>query len=202
MTGTPPDSRPLTVLSAGHKLRTLDRVALTRCLRLEPVEAHLIADSPSPQILIERLEKAGLVLLMLRLFSYALPPREAIWWAAMCTGHSAPSGRPRRLLRAAEAAEAWVRQPLEVAVAEAGEAARRAGRTDPEAWLAVAVTWASRDPLVLPVGRAVEMAVTLASMRDNPRLRNDRMRQFKASGLDVASGGGGRLTPEARGGDV
>lgn len=202
MTGAPPNGRPLTQPSAGHKLRTLNRAALTRCLRPEPAEAHLVADGPPSEILLERLEKAGLVPLTLRLLACALPPREAIWWAAMCTGHSAPSGRPRRLLRAAEAAEAWVRQPLGAAVAEAAEAARRAGRSDPEAWLAVAVTWASRDPLVLPVGRAVEMAVTLASVRDNPRRRNDRMRQFKASGLDVASGGGGRLAAEMGGGDA
>ncbi len=198
-----PSDRPrrAVLIEAGSKLRVLDRAALGRCLGAEPAISRLIVDAPTPSVLLDRFERADLLMPAIRLLAHALPPREAVWWAAMCTARTAPRTRPARLLRAAEAAENWVRRPFGEEAVAVLDAARRAGRSDPEAWMALGATWAappSDGSPEMPVGSAIETAIVLASVRDHPKRQRDRLVCFRQSGVDISTGGAGRLPPEAR----
>ncbi|MFT9165103.1 MULTISPECIES: DUF6931 family protein [Acetobacteraceae] len=142
-----------------------------------------------------------------RLLAYALPRREAVWWACMCARHSAPATLPDATEAARSLAENWVRQPDEDTGRQAMEAARRAGLQSPESWAAVATFWSGMSITasgVLPVppaphlaGTAVASAVALASIRGNASRRDARLTAFLRSAQDIATGGAGRLPMEA-----
>ncbi|MDT7949875.1 MAG: hypothetical protein RQ966_00060 [Acetobacteraceae bacterium] len=181
--------------------------ALLPRLGLPPAAAEQIAGIRSTQAALDHLAAAELLVEATRLVAHALPRREAVWWACMCARATAPAGLPAADRAALEAAETWVRvQSDEVrraAFAHAGEA----GFNSPEAWAAVGAFW-SGDSLA-PVGQApvappdhvaanaVAGAVALASVRDFPERRADRLRRFLASARDIGMGGPGRMAPEA-----
>jgi hypothetical protein len=140
----------------------------------------------------------------MRLLANALPDREATWWACMCATHAAGSAMESTERQALDAAESWVRRPTDEARQQARRVVRGAGYGLPGIWAAVAASWtpqpdAGADPSLSsknPVGRAVENAVLLASLRDDPDQPELRLTRFIDSGCDIASGGAGRLAPE------
>ncbi|MBO1326506.1 hypothetical protein K2X14_15180 [Acetobacter sp. TBRC 12305] len=141
-----------------------------------------------------------------RLLAYALPRREAVWWACMCARHSAPATLPEATLAARSLTENWVRQPDEDTGRQAMEAARKAGLQSPESWAALAAFWSGasitppRTPPVPPAahlaGTAVASAVALAAVRGNAEKRDTRLTFFLRSAQDIATGGAGRLPME------
>ena len=152
------------------------------------------------------LEQNGKLVEATRLMAYALPRREAVWWACMCARHVTPPALLDDDRAAIEAAELWVRSQTDESRRTAFEYAGRAGFNTPEAWAAVGAFW-SGDSLA-PVGQgavappahvaaaAVAGAVALASVRD-PARRIERLTRFLASARDIAVGGSGRLPAEA-----
>lgn len=141
-----------------------------------------------------------------RLLAYALPRREAVWWACMCARHTAPATLPEPTRSALDLAENWVRQPDEATGRQAMETARRAGLQSPESWAAVAAFWSGASmtaagvPPVPPAphlaGTAVASAVALAAIRGDASRRDARLGVFLRSGQDIATGGAGRLPQE------
>src|SRR5215213_696578 len=100
----------------------------------EPAAAAISGAADTAQAL-DALEAAGLLAEAARLAAFALPRREAVWWACMCARHTAPPGASAAL---PDATEAWVRQPGDEA-RRAVMALAEAGPLDtPEAWAAVA----------------------------------------------------------------
>ena len=151
---------------------------------------------------------AGLLVDATRLIAHALPRREAVWWACMCARSSLP---PESLLdadRAAiEAAEAWVRSPTDELRRAAFAHAEAGGFSSPEACAAVGAFWSGDSmapvgqPAVPPpahvAGAAVAGSVALASVRQQPERRHDRLRSYLQSAYDISRGGPGRLPLEA-----
>ncbi|MEI9984131.1 MAG: hypothetical protein WDN69_13530 [Aliidongia sp.] len=130
-----------------------------------------------------------------RLLGYALPEREAVWWACMCVTHAVPLATlPEQQRAAVSAAEAWVREPSDAARLRAHLASAQAGHRTPAA-LAAQAAFASPLPVSWPMrtGRKVERAVALAAVYGGPERQADRLQRFIASGCDIASGGSGRL---------
>jgi hypothetical protein len=137
----------------------------------------------------DRFTDAALVL------AYALPEREAVWWASMCTrGVSRPLTEGG--VAALEAAEAWVRRPMPSSRPALIEAAKGAGYETPAAYVARAA-YAARldDPCSSRAGRRIERSLRgMLEALDAPR-RDLVLRRFVESGCDVAAGGPGRIRP-------
>lgn len=155
---------------------------------------------------IDRLEAAGFLAEATRVVAHALPKREAVWWACMCSAHTEPGDLPDEDRKCREAAEDWVRQQAEPQRRKAFELAQAANFRTPEAWAAVAAFWSGGSmapegaPDVPPAahltGTAVAGAIGLAAARGDAARRDARLRRFLESGRNIAAGGPGRLPAE------
>lgn len=174
------------------KLRRLEPGQLTERLRI------LEGDGP-PAALLERLVADEQLTAAVRFLAYALPEREAVWWACACVAHTGGAEVTADERRALDAAEAWVRHPGERMAQEAAWAAADAGPGKPGAWPALAAFWsAASASLDGQAGAGVETAVVRAADRGGDAARRpERLRRFIESGRDIAAGGAGRLPPEA-----
>jgi hypothetical protein len=192
-----------------------DQLAKMSAVRMDEVfprlgltgeSAALIQAEPDAALALGRLEQAGYLGEAVKLMAHALPSREAVWWACMCTHHTAPADLPEADRAAVRTAEQWVRQQTDEVRREAFDHAQQAGFGTAESWAAVAAFWSgdSMSPLGQPkvppaphlAGTAVTGAISLASIRIHPVRREDRLRRFLASGREIAGGGVGRLEPE------
>ena len=171
--------------------------------KLDPQPAALVAPCADTDSAIRRLFDAGDLMAAARLGAFALPQREAVWWACMCAIHAAPANQPPLEIRVREAAELWVRHLDDTPRRLAMDLAREVGFAVPEAWVGVAAFWSgdSMSPVGKPVvppaphltGTAVSGAIAMASIRDNPFRREERLGRFLASLWDIAAGGAGRI---------
>lgn len=189
------------------KIAGKELAALRPLVALPTVAAAAVKDCGLAAEAIDALEAGGFLVEATRLLAYALPKREAVWWACMCAAHTAPPdlAEPDRLAR--EAAEQWVRQPNDKNRRAAMAHAEATSFEAPEAWTAVAVFWSGDtigpedQPAVPPAphmtGKAVAGTIYLAAVRTDPSLQNARLKRFLESGRDIAAGGTGRLPPEA-----
>jgi hypothetical protein len=187
------------------KLRP-DLQAVLAMAKLEPAHSTLVRDCADTAAALTRLEDAGQLTGAARLGGFALPRREAVWWASMCASHTAPPHQPELEQRMREAAELWVRRQDDDSRRAAMDLARLAGFNTPEAWVAVAAFWSDGSmaprgqPVVPPgvhlTGTAVGGAVALASVRGDPARQPVRLSRFLASLREIADGGAGRLASE------
>ena len=186
-------------MNAILKLRQLPPDLLRRRLRLAETHVELLQDAPGPAVLLDRLSGLDLLWAAVRLLSYALPEREAVWWACRCVAHTAPAVMAILEQKALAAAEAWVRRPDGETRRNAALAAAGAGYDGAAAWAARAA-YASRPelPLHMRGGKRVEMAILRAAEQDDAARAASRLPRFIESGRDIAGGGGGRLHAEPR----
>src|SRR5262245_4657054 len=78
-----------------------------------------------------------------RLLAYALPKREAVWWACLCIRQvAAADTRPADLV-ALEATERWVIEPHEANRRAAMQAAEGLALQTAASWAAVAAFWSN-----------------------------------------------------------
>jgi hypothetical protein len=134
--------------------------------------------------------------------AFALPPREAVWWACVCARDQLQNPVPEPLLAAVAAAEAWVRKPSDELRRSAMTCAQATDLKTPAAWAAVAAFWSggSLAPENLPevaapphlVGSAVASAVMLAAVGSGPKLADRKRASYLKAALDIANGGNGR----------
>jgi hypothetical protein len=157
---------------------------------------------------LDRLERAGLLIEATRLVAHALPAREAVWWACVCSSHTAGAGaNPAAETTIREAAKEWVRQPNDERRRAAMKEAEKAGFGSAEAWAAVGAFWSGDSmappeaPKVPPqphfTGLAIAGSVALAAARGEATRRDARLKQFLAAAKDITQGGAGHLEPEA-----
>lgn len=159
----------------------------------------LFRGAPGPTLLLDRLCGLNLLWAAVRLLSYALPEREAVWWACSCVAQTAPAVMAILERKALAAAEAWVRSPGSDTRRNAARAAAAAGYDSAAAWAARGA-YASRPALPLHTrgGKRVEMAILRAAEQDNTIPEATRLLGFIESGRDIAGGGGGRPPPALR----
>lgn len=182
------------------KLRSLPGAWLQSRLKLDAADP-LLRDMPSSTLLIGRLDKIGRTEDALQVAAYALPPREAVWWACMCSRHTEPADPLAADKVAIEVAEAWVRSPGEPARAHAYRAAHQARFQSPESMAAMGVFWSGQATILrVPedtargqVGRSVESAVRMSAVRGPMPEKPARLRAFLQSAGEIARGGAGRL---------
>jgi hypothetical protein len=188
------------------KFNATDLAGLLPRLDLPVAPRAAIKACTTVPVALEALEAGGFLLEAARLIAYALPKREAVWWACMCSVHTAPPDLAESDRAAREAAEVWVRQQTDASRRAAMERAQASEFATPEAWSAVAAFWsgdsmapegqAAVPPAPHLTGTAVSGAVALSSVRGDVGRRKARLERFLESARNIAGGGPGRLTSE------
>jgi hypothetical protein len=139
--------------------------------------------------------------------AFALPPREAVWWACTCARLELREPAAQAVRDAVDAAETWVRRPTDENRRAAMARAQDTKFDSPSAWAAVAAFWSggSMAPPNLPevppaphlLGVAVTGAVTLAAVQLEPQSADEKNARFLSAAVDIANGGTGRPKPGA-----
>jgi hypothetical protein len=160
-------------------------------------------DGVSPAQFVDGLLTAKNLNHAVQFFAFALPAREAVWWACQCSREELPDPVPQALQDVIAAAETWVRQPTEEHRRAAMSRAQATDFQAPAAWAAVAAFWSggSLAPENLPevpapahlLGCAVAGAVMLAAVKSEPQSADQKRERYVASAIDIANGGTGRL---------
>ena len=192
---------------AVSKLATGDLASLIPHLGLSPEALAAANGSSRVEDVLAKLERAGFLLEATRLMAHALPKRETVWWSCMCASHTAPPDLPEADQKCRRGAEEWVRQQNEKARYACWDLAQGSGFGTPEAWTAVAAFWSGGSmspegqPAVPPqphfTAKAVVGVIALSAVRGDVTQRDARLHRFLESGRNIATGGAGRLPPEA-----
>ena len=162
-----------------------------------------VADAPAA---VAALRAAGDLPNAARLMAFALPKREAVWWACMCVRAIPGAETSDDDAKALEQAIQWVYRPTDETRRLAFAHAQSANFQTPEAWAGVAAFWsgdsiapagqATVPPAPNLPGTAVAGAVALAAVRTKPERRAARLGRFLDAAADIAGGGSGRMEPE------
>ncbi len=134
--------------------------------------------------------------------AHAIPAREAVWWACLCTrDHLNSSDEPYR--QAHTAAEAWVRKPSEDTRRQAEKEAEASDYNTPASWAAAAAFWSggSVAPVSEPVmeppahlyAHAVAGAIVMSANQGMPAESEveARYQRYLKHGINIGNGGNG-----------
>jgi len=159
-------------------------------------------EEATPVEFLERLIGARNLDEAVRFLAFALPRREAVWWACVCARMELREPAPELQVNALVAAETWVRRPTDEHRRAAMTCAQAAKFESPAAWAAVAAFWSSGSmaPPELPevppaahlLGVAVAGSVTLAAVLSTPELASEKRERYLEAALNIANGGNGR----------
>jgi hypothetical protein len=157
----------------------------------------------SPGAFLEQLISGAKFNEAVHFLAFALPKREAVWWACLCARSVLGDPAPPPVLAAVEAAEAWVYRPTDETRRNAMARAQAAKFDSPGAWAAVGAFWSGGSiappdlPAVPPAphltGVAVAGAITLAAVQTEPALADQKRQRYIEFAIDIANGGSGRL---------
>jgi len=188
------------------KLRVMPIAEVLALATLPPAAAAVAQPHDDVPAALAALRAADLLGEAARLASFALPKREAVWWACMCARAVPPETALPDDIAALEKAEAWVYRPTDENRRAAFAHAQAAGFGTADAWTGVAAFWSGDSmapvggvavpPAPNLTGIAVSGSVALSAVRFKPERRPARLRLFLDSALDIANGGTGRMTPE------
>jgi hypothetical protein len=161
----------------------------------------LLDPTLTPAEFLDRLCGAERYIDAIRFLAYALPPREAVWWACLAARGALEDGVAEHL-RAVEAAEAWVYHPDEEHRRAAMSMASGVANDIPARWAGTAAAWSGGSlappeaPIVPPgqtlTAQAASGAVLLAAVKSEPAQAAERHRKLIALAIDIARGGSGR----------
>ena len=152
----------------------------------------LIQDDQPPAAAIAALLAGQQANEAVRLLAYAMPKREAVFWAALCVRVIAGDKTPASVV----AAEAWIKDPSEE---HRRKAEPPADALDGAAgWVAMAAFWSGGSlspvdaPLVPPAehlcAHAAACAIMLAAVQTEPEKAAEKYSKFIELGLQVAAG--------------
>lgn len=134
----------------------------------------------------------------IRFLAYALPKREAVWWACLCARKVADPGMPEEQTAALRGAEAWVVDPTEENRRAAMPLAEAAGLGTPAGCAAMAAFWSGGSlappnvPAVPPAdhltAHGAAGSVMFAAVISQPEKAPAKYQTFFELGLGVAEG--------------
>ncbi len=183
------------VLTSGQSV-----AEICRNFQLQEEAKSYLSEETTPEQFVEQLVRAKLHADATRFLAYALPKREAVWWACLCV-RSLPACCGNRIsTRALKSAEAWVGNPRE----RNREMALAAGRrhdfempSAPAAWAAMAAGWSDgamptgKEEISAPpqhlTAHAASGAILLAATAD-PDQAAEVYRRFLDTGVEIAQG--------------
>jgi hypothetical protein len=152
----------------------------------------------SPGAFLEKLLNERLLPDAIRLLAFALPKREAIWWAAKCARLVGGTTMPAEQQAALQVAERWCLAPTEELRRAAMAASEKAQLRSPAGCTALAVFFSGGSlappdvPAVPPAedltARTVVGAVLMAAVVTEPEKAEQKYQRFVEQGLALASG--------------
>jgi len=158
----------------------------------------LMKDSQPPAPFLDTLIQKEQFPDAVRFLAHALPKREAVWWACLCSRSVAGASPPPKVAAALQAAEKWVVDPSEdnrraaMPAAEAAELKTSAGCSAMAAFWSGGSLGPPNAPVVPPgehlTAHGAASAVMLAAVQSEPEKAPEKYRKFLAQGIDVAKG--------------
>ena len=170
------------------------------CARFAPGEAAkgLLKEDQTPRQFLDLLIENGEFADAVRFLAYALPKREAVWWACLCARTASGANPPAPILAALHAAEAWASDPSEENRRAAMPVAEAVGFATPAGCAAVSAFWSggSLGPPNLPAippdesltAHGVSGSVILSAVMVEPEKAPEKFRVFLSQGIGVAEG--------------
>jgi hypothetical protein len=184
------------------KIKQTNAVDVAQGLELDEQATSLLQDNPVTVDYLNQLIALKLYPDAVRFLAYALPKREATWWACLCARHGLTDKTPITDIKAIELAEAWVYKPIEDNRKPTLSAADATAYNTPAGWAAIAAFWSGDDISPVPqavippaeklYAKAVIGAVLLAATQGEASKVNDKYQIFLRQGINIASGGDGR----------
>jgi len=168
---------------------------------LSDASAAMLAEEMGPEDFIVTLSKAGQRLDAAKVLAYALPRREAVWWACMCAREMAGVVGDESQQRALAAAEKWVYEPTDEHRTAAYVSVQKCKTNSGGMLCALAAAFSEA---VLPIGgdqiidvdiktfpSLVFAIIVLAADEGEKDLMDKRLQDYLLTGEDIACGGSG-----------
>lgn len=184
------------------KIKQTKAVEVTELFELDEQGQKLLSDEISPADFIQALIDNDDYSDAVSFFAYALPKREATWWACQCARSCLNEQSIETEKKAIEMAEAWVYTPSDENCKANFQAAQATSFKTAAGWAAMAAFWSGDNispiegHVVAPAkdltAKAVIGAIMLASVQEGADKIKEKYQFFMRQGMDIASGGNGR----------
>lgn len=180
------------------------------------IDAHKLSNSAveflnselSPESLINKLSEASKWPDAIMVMANALPRREAVWWACVCSRRMASIAGDETEKRALNAAEKWVYKPSDEGRSESFRLAQDSNTSSAGTLIALAVAY-SENKLAVVMDQEIELdsssftqivtAAVLTAANESPKEQiDDQYRIFINSGKDIAKGGNGQVNEKQK----
>jgi hypothetical protein len=176
---------------------------IARQAKLSEKAEALLAGATTPAAYLGALMAAGLDADAVRFLAFALPKREAVWWACLAARDALATDNRPEVAACLAAVEAWVYRPDEEKRRQTLPLAEAIGFETPAGYAALAAYWSggsiappdapevSPDPSLTPTMAGA--AVLVAATKPDPIKAPTKHRLAIARAVDIANGGNGRL---------
>jgi hypothetical protein len=187
-------------MSTGTSSKITAKTAAELCQQFALGEdaKKLLRDGMAPKPFFDQLVEKKLNEDAARFLAYALPKREAVWWACLCARQAHGPKPEQKIADAIQAAEKWAADPSEENRRAAMPAAEKAEFGTPAGCAAVAAFWSGGSlappnvPAVPPkeglTAHGVSCAVMLAAVMKEPEKAAEKYAQYFKLGAEVAAG--------------
>jgi hypothetical protein len=193
-----PIGHPAMDQGAPSKIQDKTAAAVCERARLGEEARGLLGEGMTPRPYLDLLIERGLHTDAVRFLAYALPKREAVWWACLCAAEVLGPEPPAAAAAALEAARAWVIDPRDEKRRAAFPAAEAADVGTPAGCAAAAAYFSGGSlappnlPVVAPPDHVTSdlaaSSLTLSAVIKEPEKAAAKYAAFLRTGLEVASG--------------
>ncbi len=191
-------------MDQGEPAKTTDKITAKSAVeasartRLGAVALGLQTEGMTSRQFLDQLVERQMHADAVQFLAFALPKREAVWWACVCVGQILGPEPSPAAAAALEAAQAWVIDPKDETrratfpAAEAADVGTPAGCTAAAAYFSGGSMAPANLPAVAPAehltAHLVASALTLAAVIKQPEQAAEKHAAFLRTGLEVASG--------------
>ena len=187
-------------MSQGTLTKVTARTAaeVCRAFQLGDEAKKLLREGQSPRAFLDELIAKKHYPDAIRFLAFALPKREAVWWACLCARQGYGGGMDPKIQASLTASEKWVADPNDAnrraayAAAQAAEFGNPAGATGLGVYFSGGSVAPEKLPEVKPpedaTAKSVGGAVLLAAVLKEPEKLVAKYQKFLALGIDVGNG--------------
>lgn len=185
--------------------KVITKLASELCthIDLEKEAEALLAPNYTPEQFLQALMAEKQYYSAVIFLAHALPKRESVWWACVCSKATVNDKTSKDNLDALKCAEQWVYNPTEENRRLAEKLAEKTEFVTPSSWSAMAAFWSGGsitgvdEPPVPPAqylyAHAVAGAVNLSATFDKLQKPEALYEKFLKQGIDIANGGNGEI---------
>jgi hypothetical protein len=182
-----------------ERVRADKAVEICQGLRLTEAATKLLQPEHTPAEFLTVLQTERQFTTAVEFLAFALPRRDAVWWACLCLGKVGGTALSEAEATALNAAVRWVLEPNETRRQAAQTPGLKAGMAQPGGAVAMAAFWSGGSmmppdsptkvappPNMLP--QMVSSSILRAALLVEPSRRTHCYRDFLALGIGIANG--------------